>query len=113
MNVDVVPQLRFNFDRIDKKRIMELLIDIYERGGNKNTASYVDDLTFYYTGEEGGPDQGVTGDVNGDGEVNISDVNAVIDMLLKGVQDASGDVNGDGEVNIADVNAIIDIILNS
>ena len=34
-------------------------------------------------------------------------------MLLKGVQDASGDVNGDGEVNIADVNAIIDIILNS
>ena len=55
----------------------------------------------------------MTGDVNGDGEVNISDVNAVIDMLLKGVQDVSGDVNGDGEVNIADVNAIIDIILNS
>jgi hypothetical protein len=25
----------------------------------------------------------------------------------------NGDVNGDGEVNIADVNAIIDIILNS
>jgi len=25
--------------------------------------------------------------------------------------DAKGDVNGDGEVNIADVNAIIDIIL--
>ena len=36
MNVDVVPQLRFNFDRIDKKRIMELLIDIYERGGIDN-----------------------------------------------------------------------------
>ena len=34
--VDVVPQLRFNFDRIDKKRIMELLIDIYERGGIDN-----------------------------------------------------------------------------
>lgn len=35
-NVDVVPQLRFNFDRIDKKRIMELLIDIYEHGGIDN-----------------------------------------------------------------------------
>jgi hypothetical protein len=34
--VDVVPQLRFNFERIDKKRIMELLIDIYERGGIDN-----------------------------------------------------------------------------
>ena len=34
--VDVVPQLRFNFNRIDKKRIMELLIDIYERGGIDN-----------------------------------------------------------------------------
>ena len=98
---------------LDLKNNQPAKFRIYERGGNKNTASYVDDLTFYYTGEEGGPDQGVTGDVNGDGEVNISDVNAVIDMLLKGVQDASGDVNGDGEVNIADVNAIIDIILNS
>lgn len=34
--VDVVPQLRFNFDRIDKKSIMELLIDIYEHGGIDN-----------------------------------------------------------------------------
>ena len=54
---------------------------------------------------------GLTGDVNGDGEVNIADVNAVIDMILSGNSDPVGDVNGDGEVNIADVNAIIDIIL--
>ena len=49
-------------------------------------------------------------DVNGDGEVNIADVNAVIDIILSGGQ--GGDVNGDGEVNIADVNAIIDYILS-
>lgn len=55
----------------------------------------------------------VTGDVNGDGEVNIADVNAVIDMILSGVNGENGDVNGDIEVNIADVNAIIDIILKS
>ena len=52
-----------------------------------------------------------TGDVNGDNEVNISDVNAVIDIILGGVSNPSGDVNGDGEVNISDINTVIDIIL--
>ena len=52
------------------------------------------------------------GDVNGDREVNIADVNAVIDIILSGNSSTTAaDVNGDGEVNIADVNAIIDIIL--
>ena len=56
---------------------------------------------------------GLKGDVNGDDEVNIADVNAIIDLILSGNMDAKGDVNGDGEVNIADVNAVIDIILGS
>ena len=53
----------------------------------------------------------IPGDVNGDGEVNISDINAVIDMILGGRVDPNGDVNGDGEVNISDVSSIIDILL--
>ena len=61
---------------------------------------------------EPGPNPGLTGDVNGDNEINIADVNAVIDMILSGNATASGDVNGDGEVNIADVNAVIDLILS-
>ncbi len=59
------------------------------------------------------PQPGVVGDVNGDGEVNIADVNAVIDMILSGKTVDSGDVNDDGEVNIADVNTVIDLILQS
>ena len=51
-------------------------------------------------------------DVNGDGEVNIADVNAVIRMILDGSNDPKGDVNDDGEVNISDANAIIRIILS-
>ena len=53
------------------------------------------------------------GDVNGDHEVNIVDVNAVIDVILDGSAPttAAADVNGDGEINIADINVIIDIIL--
>ncbi len=56
-------------------------------------------------------DGGTTGDVNGDGEVNIGDVNALIALILNGASRPDADVNGDGEVNIADVNAVIDIIL--
>ena len=53
----------------------------------------------------------IPGDVNGDREVSIADVNAVLDMILSGSVETPGDVNCDGEVNIADVNALTDIIL--
>ena len=51
-------------------------------------------------------------DVNGDGEVNIADINAIIGLILAGITESEGDVNGDGEVNIADINRIIDEILS-
>ena len=54
----------------------------------------------------------VKGDVNGDGEVNIADINAVIDIILSSSSNSAGDVNWDGEINIADINAIIAIILS-
>ena len=56
-------------------------------------------------------DGSIPGDVNGDGEVNIADVNAVIDGILGGTGNAACDVNGDHEINIADINALIDMIL--
>ena len=56
------------------------------------------------------------GDVNGDREVNIADVNAVIDIILGRSANpdvvARADVDKNGEINIADANAIISIILN-
>ena len=52
-------------------------------------------------------------DVNGDGEINIADVNALIDIILGGNDSTSlADVNGDGEINLADVNSLIDHIQN-
>ena len=59
------------------------------------------------------PQPVVPGDVNGDGEVNISDVSDIIDLILSGRYTTSGDVNGDSEINITDINAVIDLILNS
>ncbi|MBR5727190.1 MAG: discoidin domain-containing protein [Muribaculaceae bacterium] len=54
----------------------------------------------------------IPGDLNGDGQVDISDVNAVINMMLgKTSQTEAGDVTGDGNVDISDVNAVINIML--
>ncbi len=56
------------------------------------------------------------GDVNQDGEANIADINAIIDVILGGDHDGTVfqlcDVNNDSEVNIADINTDIDVILN-
>ena len=68
------------------------------------------------------------GDVNGDSEINVADVNNVIDIIINGGSSGghsrvpspygngwaiNGDVNGDSEVNIADINVIINHILGS
>lgn len=57
----------------------------------------------------------IVGDVNGDGEVTIADVNDIIERIIN-IHIQTGliqyDVNGDKEVNIADVNTIIHIILS-
>ena len=54
----------------------------------------------------------VAGDVTGDGEVDIADVNAVINIMLgKAEKTAAADVTGEGDVDITDVNVLINILL--
>lgn len=54
----------------------------------------------------------VSGDVNGDGGVTISDVTALIDLLLgAGTAPVTADVNGDGVISILDVSSLIDMLL--
>ena len=53
----------------------------------------------------------IVGDVNADGDVNIADINAVINVVLGAPYDYKCDVNNDGDVNITDINYLIDIIL--
>ena len=50
-------------------------------------------------------------DVNGDGMVDIADVNAVINMMLGKGALTPVDITGDGKVDIADVNAVINAML--
>ena len=54
----------------------------------------------------------VNGDLNGDGTVDISDVNALINIILgKAEFDPRGDLNNDSEIDITDANILINIIL--
>ncbi|MBO4814416.1 MAG: hypothetical protein J5523_05610 [Muribaculaceae bacterium] len=54
-----------------------------------------------------------TGDVNGDGKVNVSDVTTLVNMILDVIPKdmTRADLNGDGKVNVSDVTALINIIL--
>ena len=56
---------------------------------------------------------GVKGDVNGDGNVDISDVVALVNIILNSSSDhqAEADVNSDGSIDISDVVALVNIIL--
>ena len=64
-----------------------------------------------------GPVSDIPGDVDGDGQVGIADVTALIDYIL-GNSDSSfiaanADVDGDGNIGIADVTAVIDMMLGN
>ena len=55
---------------------------------------------------------GVTGDVTGEGDVDVADVNAIINMMLGRIaHSSSGDVTGNGTIDVADVNAVINIMI--
>lgn len=58
----------------------------------------------------------MSGDADGDGKVNISDVTTLIDYLLSGntsvINLVGADCNQDSRVNISDVTALIDYLLS-
>ena len=60
---------------------------------------------------------GLTGDVNNDGQVNITDVTDLIDYLLNSestqINTANADVDGNGAINITDVTELIDKLLQN
>ena len=62
------------------------------------------------------PSTAIRGDVNGDGEVRINDVTALIDYLLSGdgssINLSAADCNQDHDVRINDVTALIDYLLS-
>ena len=67
-----------------------------------------------YFSNEGESSQGIVGDVNHDGNVDVRDISALINMIMAFTpEEESGDVNGDGRINVSDITALIDIIMHS
>lgn len=79
-----------------------------------NATIMLSSMNYMYFSNEGDSSQWQTGDVNRDGVVNVSDITALIDMIMDFAPEGeSGDVNGDGRINVSDITAVIDIIMNS
>lgn len=59
--------------------------------------------------------QSIVGDIDGNGEVNVSDVTALINHILNAATYDSSlcDIDGNGEVNVTDVTALINILLRN
>ena len=98
--------VRFNLDEYKDKTIqVQLLGTLWT-----HASIFVDGVKITSTPELMKP-----GDVNGDGVVDVADVNAAINIILelKTQDDYQGnaDLSGDGKVDVSDVNQIINIIL--
>ena len=50
------------------------------------------------------------GDINGDGSVNLLDVQPFIDLILSGEFQVEADINQDGDVNLLDVGPFVDLL---
>lgn len=48
-----------------------------------------------------------SGDLNGDGRIDVLDMQAVLGSLLAGQEPGSGDVNGDGRVDVLDLQRVL------
>ena len=54
----------------------------------------------------------ISGDINGDGQLNILDVILIMNQILSNQYHENSDLNGDGFLNILDIINIVNLILN-
>lgn len=54
----------------------------------------------------------ISGDLNDDGKVDVTDVVKLINMVLSGSTDSAADINGDGTVDEKDVVKLSEMVLN-
>ena len=73
-------------------------------GTSTQYTDYTPILSFVYR-------ESLKGDVNGDGEVGIPDVTALVALLLDQSSNERSDVNGDGETGVADLTALVHLLL--
>ena len=93
-----------NHQTVDVRRVGG---DAYFKVTTQTNKYEVEDITDQYKSTT------LTGDVNGDGVVNVTDATIMINMILGTVTPDTtvADLNGDGVINVTDVTALVNIIL--
>ena len=118
---DAVNARRFGPESAEEDQVVEVGQDVTTQlstGGKSYkitaTGDFIitfdkENLTFKFEDKKAG----LRGDLNNDGQVDVTDVSICIDMVLgKQTPDLTiADLTGDGMVDVADVSAIIDIVL--
>jgi hypothetical protein len=67
--------------------------------------------SWYCTEDCGGGGCVALGDLNSDGQINVVDIVAAVNLILNGHYDAIGDMNGDGSLNVVDIVMLVNTIL--
>ena len=68
--------------------------------------------SYYYNGwrEYSGSDP-ITGDLNGDGKIDIADAVNILSQMAEGRDSSAADLNGDGKVDIADFVSVLNLMV--
>ena len=85
---------------------------LFSNNGDPQTDNFKFVNGGYYdaTGLIGNVIKGKTGDVNGDGAVDVADISAIISVMAGSASYANADVNGDKAVDVADISSVISIM---
>ncbi len=99
------------FDEYNNSDVLTIKIDDYLDGGWNEYDYNVSDhrpvaISFHLNSS-------LDGDLNGDGQIDILDIIALVNMILNGDYSASADLNEDGAVNILDIVIYKNIILGT
>ena len=83
------------------------VFSFYRENTNNQNQLVFSDITLYKA-------KAKKGDVNGDGNVNVADVTALVNALQpEAEKPAAADVDGDSDVDADDVKALVDLILHN
>ena len=85
-------------------------IKLFEPGPGEEATIHEKDATEFKWVIEQGEEPGVTGDLNGDGKVDIADAVSVLNIMASGAYDAKADLNGDQKIDVADFVSVLNIM---
>jgi hypothetical protein len=114
-----IKSIAFNMSEIEEAANYYLTNVIWKL--NDDTESLIDmegTKPFWMSIGDGAPavqfgadEPGNKGDLNGDGKINGTDIQALINAIVDEEEDLQFDINGDGKINGTDIQELINIIL--